>query len=118
METAKLLVAAGAPLQLRAGETLLPVQPKPLNTWSLAIVAPSLISGLVSARLCALAPPPPSRPRASVAISAAIQTADFAMSFHPWAYRYDGGSLAASRFWSGRRESNPRMQLGKLPFCH
>jgi integrase len=20
--------------------------------------------------------------------------------------------------WSGRRESNPRMQLGKLPFCH
>jgi hypothetical protein len=21
-------------------------------------------------------------------------------------------------FWSGRRESNPRMQLGKLPFYH
>ncbi len=20
--------------------------------------------------------------------------------------------------WSGRRESNPRMKLGKLPFCH
>jgi hypothetical protein len=22
------------------------------------------------------------------------------------------------KIWSGRRESNPRMQLGKLPFCH
>jgi hypothetical protein len=22
------------------------------------------------------------------------------------------------KYWSGRRESNPRMQLGKLPFCH
>jgi hypothetical protein len=21
-------------------------------------------------------------------------------------------------YWSGRRESNPRMQLGKLPFYH
>jgi hypothetical protein len=28
----------------------------------------------------------------------------------------DGQALAG--FWSGRRESNPRMQLGKLPFCH
>ena len=26
--------------------------------------------------------------------------------------------LIKSRNWSGRRESNPRMQLGKLPFCH
>ena len=24
----------------------------------------------------------------------------------------------AVRHWSGRRESNPRMQLGKLPFYH
>jgi hypothetical protein len=23
-----------------------------------------------------------------------------------------------AKYWSGRRESNPRMQLGKLPFCH
>ena len=23
-----------------------------------------------------------------------------------------------AKCWSGRRESNPRMQLGKLPFCH
>ena len=22
------------------------------------------------------------------------------------------------KYWSGRRESNPRMQLGKLPFYH
>jgi hypothetical protein len=27
-------------------------------------------------------------------------------------------SSAPVKFWSGRRESNPRMQLGKLPFCH
>ena len=27
-------------------------------------------------------------------------------------------SRAVSEVWSGRRESNPRMQLGKLPFCH
>jgi hypothetical protein len=24
----------------------------------------------------------------------------------------------AAKCWSGRRESNPRMQLGKLPFYH
>jgi hypothetical protein len=23
-----------------------------------------------------------------------------------------------AEYWSGRRESNPRMQLGKLPFYH
>jgi hypothetical protein len=22
------------------------------------------------------------------------------------------------RFWSGRRESNPHLKLGKLAFCH
>jgi hypothetical protein len=27
-------------------------------------------------------------------------------------------SCRASENWSGRRESNPRMQLGKLPFYH
>ena len=27
----------------------------------------------------------------------------------------DSGSV---KCWSGRRESNPRMQLGKLPFYH
>src|SRR5262249_17787659 len=55
--TAKLLVPAGAPLQLKAGEVLLPVQPKPLNTCAPAIVAPSLMSGLLSVRLCAPASP-------------------------------------------------------------
>src|SRR6185312_16732458 len=55
MLTAKLLVSFGAPLQFRAGEILLPVQPKPLNTCSLAIVPPSLMSGLLRDRLCALA---------------------------------------------------------------
>src|SRR6185312_6494130 len=55
MLTAKLLVSFGAPLQFRAGEILLPVQPKPLNTCSLAMVPPSLMSGLLRDRLCALA---------------------------------------------------------------
>jgi hypothetical protein len=27
-------------------------------------------------------------------------------------------SQTLAKCWSGRRESNPRMQLGKLPFCH
>jgi hypothetical protein len=27
-------------------------------------------------------------------------------------------SPKSAKYWSGRRESNPRMQLGKLPFCH
>jgi hypothetical protein len=26
--------------------------------------------------------------------------------------------LTSAKCWSGRRESNPRMQLGKLPFYH
>jgi hypothetical protein len=26
--------------------------------------------------------------------------------------------LIPAKCWSGRRESNPRMQLGKLPFYH
>ena len=26
--------------------------------------------------------------------------------------------LCLRKKWSGRRESNPRMKLGKLPFCH
>src|SRR5580704_383938 len=47
MLTAKLLVRLGAPLQLKSGETLPPVQPKPLNTCSLTIVPPSLRSELV-----------------------------------------------------------------------
>jgi hypothetical protein len=28
------------------------------------------------------------------------------------------GHLTGQEIWSGRRESNPRMQLGKLPFYH
>jgi hypothetical protein len=27
-------------------------------------------------------------------------------------------SPTSAKCWSGRRESNPRMQLGKLPFYH
>src|ERR1700690_2436414 len=73
MLTAKLLVAAGAPLQLSAGETLPPLQPKPLNTCSLTMVAPSLISELVKVMLCALAK---SAPKA-LKPSAANQTGSF-----------------------------------------
>src|ERR1700716_3333648 len=73
MLTAKLLVPLGAPLQLKAGETLPPVQPKPLNTCSLAMVAPSAISGLVKVMLCALARVGPS----ALTPSAAIQATGF-----------------------------------------
>jgi hypothetical protein len=51
MLTAKLLVPLGAPVQLKAGEMLPPVQPKALNTCSLTIVPPSLISELVNVML-------------------------------------------------------------------
>jgi integrase len=27
-------------------------------------------------------------------------------------------TILTAKYWSGRRESNPRMQLGKLPFYH
>jgi len=47
MLTAKLLVPLGAPLQLKAGETLPPVQPNPLKTCSLTIAPPSLRSELI-----------------------------------------------------------------------
>src|SRR6478609_6928696 len=63
--TAKLLVALGAPLQFNAGEILPPVQPKPLKTCSLAIVAPSFIWGLVRVMLCACAAPAAAMPAAS-----------------------------------------------------
>ena len=55
MLTAKLLVPLGAPLQLKAGETLPPAQPKPLNTCSLTMVSPSLRSELVKVMFCAIA---------------------------------------------------------------
>src|SRR5665213_893161 len=71
MLTAKLLVPLGAPLQLRAGDRLPPVQPNPLNTCSLAMVAPSLMSALVRVMLCALAALAPSAPKPN-APSAAI----------------------------------------------
>src|SRR5213076_2743116 len=72
MVTAKLLAPAGAPLQYSAGETLLPVQPKPLNTCSLAMVAPSLRSVLVRLMLCAFAAPVPNRLRPSAAKTAGL----------------------------------------------
>src|ERR1700730_802642 len=65
MLTAKLLVPGGTPLQLSAGERLPPLQPKPFNTCSLAMVAPSLRSGLVKVMLCAFAVLAPSRLRPS-----------------------------------------------------
>src|SRR5439155_4861945 len=71
MLTAKLLVPLGAPLQLSAGETLPPVQPKPLSTCSLAMLPPSLMSGLVKVMFCALATVAPSAPTPSATIQRA-----------------------------------------------
>src|SRR5215469_12726444 len=68
IDSAKLLVPLGAPLQLKAGDTLAPLQPKLLNTCSLATVAPSLSSALVTVMLCALAAPTLNNPIPSVAI--------------------------------------------------
>src|SRR6201992_3230259 len=68
MLTAKLLVAGGAPLQLKAGERLPPVQPKPLKTCSLAILAPGLISALVKVKPPAFAAFAPSAHTPSAAI--------------------------------------------------
>src|SRR6185437_1906770 len=79
MVIAKLLVPAGAPLQFNAGEMLLPVQPKPLNTCALEIFAPSLMSGLVSVRSAAEAAPAPS----TVRPKAAIRIENFFMAFLP-----------------------------------
>jgi hypothetical protein len=73
------LVPAGAPLQLNCGETLRPVQPKPFNNCSSAIVAPSLISVLVKVMSCGLAALAQDTPIAS----AAIQTASRAMAVPP-----------------------------------
>ena len=82
MLTAKLLVPLGAPLQLRAGEILPPVQPKPLKTCSLAMVPPSLMSGLLRDRLCAFAALAVHAPMA-MPPSAAIQTVNLAMANPP-----------------------------------
>ena len=90
MLTAKLLVPEGAPLQLRAGETLPPVQPKPLNTCSLAMVAPSLISALVKVMLCAFAAPAPN----ALTPSTAIQIGSLVMAIPP---RLSRDFLNASR---------------------
>src|ERR1700746_2304811 len=79
MLTAKLLVPLGAPFQLKAGETLPPAQPKPLNTCSLTMVSPSLRSELVKVMFCAIAALEPSTPTPS----AAIQRANFAIKFLP-----------------------------------
>src|ERR1700729_3836968 len=80
MLTARLLVPLGAPLQLSAGEILPLVQPNPLNTCSLAMVAPSLMSALVRVMLCACAALAPNmlRPKA------AIQLAGFVMAISPF----------------------------------
>src|SRR5262245_36744884 len=48
--SAKLMVPAGAPLQLSRGDTLPPVQPNELNTCSLANVPPAGTSALVSVK--------------------------------------------------------------------
>src|SRR6478752_2939601 len=80
MVTAKLLVPLGAPLQFKAGETLPPVQPKPLNTCSLAMVPPSLTSELVKVMFCASAALEPS----TLMPSAVIQRPNFGMQFLPY----------------------------------
>jgi hypothetical protein len=51
MVRAKLFAPAGAPLQLKTGETFFPVQPNLLNTCSALIGAPSLTTGLVKLKL-------------------------------------------------------------------
>src|SRR6185437_4514556 len=79
MLRAKLLAPLGAPLQLKAGEMLPPVQPKPLKTCSLAIVAPSLTSALVKVMFCAMATLEPSTLRPN----AVIQTTNFVMLLLP-----------------------------------
>src|SRR5579859_3958726 len=52
---AKLLVSAGAPLQLRDGEILPPLQPNTLATWALFMAEPSATSLLFSVMFCASA---------------------------------------------------------------
>src|SRR5689334_13979173 len=89
MVTAKLLAPLGAPLQLRAGETLPPVQPKPLNTCSLAMVAPSLRSVLARLMLCAFAALVPNRLNPSAAKTASL--------FMASSLRLPGMLLLASR---------------------
>src|SRR5258708_38876973 len=100
MLTAKLLVPLGAPLQLNAGETLSPVQPKPLNTCSLAMVPPSLMSELVKVMLCAFAALEPS----AVTPSTATQRANFVTAILPSRYARDwlvapGAGMSNSNFW-------------------
>src|SRR5512135_2642283 len=60
--TAKLLVSAGAPFQLRAGEMLPPEQPKLLYTCSLAILPRALNSGLTTVKDAACVADAASRP--------------------------------------------------------
>src|ERR1700716_568423 len=76
MLTAKLLVPAGAPLQLSAGERLPPLQPGPFNTCSLEMVAPSLRSARVKVMRSASA----ARALSRLSPSAAIRIASFAMA--------------------------------------
>ena len=46
--TTKLFVPAGAPLHVSAGDTFCPGHPMTFATWRVGIVAPGLMSGLVS----------------------------------------------------------------------
>jgi hypothetical protein len=47
-------------------------------------------------------------------------TRDSVMTFSSTRQRagWPGNAVHCGKTWSGRRESNPRMQLGKLPFYH
>src|SRR6185312_9286146 len=120
MLTAKLLVPLGAPLQFRAGEILLPVQPKPLNTCSLAMVPPSLMSGLLRERLCALAAltvhaemrmPP----------SAAFQTVILAMPTLPFgqpgSFCFRPAAGSHSNFPDGVEASEPISEMPRPSFA-
>src|SRR6185312_1611753 len=108
MVTAKLLVPLGAPLQFKAGETLPLVQPKPLNTCSLAMVPPSLRSELVKVTFCASATLEPS----TLTPSAAIQSPNLAMQFLPLRR---GGILGWSR--AGASHTNYRNCLEAEARC-
>src|SRR5271169_4300887 len=77
----KLLAAAGAPVQLKEGEILLPVQPKPLNTCSSLIVAPSLTSPLFKLMLWAEAVCAPRVLAARAAAPSTVSPSECRVSF-------------------------------------
>src|SRR5271155_165384 len=76
----ELLVALGAPVQLNEGEILLPVQPKPLNTCSSLMGAPSLTSPLFKLMFCAEAVCAPRAPTARTAAPKTVSPSECRVS--------------------------------------